>query len=444
MTKSASVRGIGGVSGRCCLQLAAVLLMPPELGGGGGAASVVRPFVARGSRGPGGGGVGFGGRGRGGDEEIEDWELQYGGGGGGGSGGSGEGGVVVEEKEKEKGTGDLSEEEAMALLDMEENVLGKEVAGSNWSGGDKRGGGGAFGARQVAVEALQAHAEGGEANASFEDYGDEFHGITDDYEYDEEENDGDYEDQYEEEDEEEEVGEVEAVVDGQVTVDEDTITATTDKVSPRELAKRTRGFFERFRGGRNGRGGGKGGKGGKGWGRGRGNYGTVGLASANTLSALLRQEPAGLYCLRSATKEVYEAYHCSGSFTASFRAEAGVRSLVLDARSNPCCRQATGMCRADGSVFPFNAAYYTTSWTQGRGTSKRRLVSLPEEFDGDASEDTFAFVDDDAEDHEDASPARMDEVAQRELGSKSSKSSKGWGSGRYYWQSYGGPPPPGP
>ena len=100
------------------------------------------------------------------------------------------------------------------------------------------------------------------------------------------------------------------------------------------------------------------------------------------------------------------------------------------------------MCRVDGSVFPFNAAYYTTSWIQGRRTNKRRLVSLPEDFDDDASEDAFVFVDD-AEDHEDASSVRTDEAAQRELGSKSSKSSKGSSSGRYYWQSYGGPPPPG-
>ena len=169
---------------------------------------------------------------------------------------------------------------------MEENVLGKEVAGSNWSGGDKRrgGGGGAFGARQVAMEALQAHAEGGGGvNASFEDYGDEFHSITDDGDEDDSDEDSDEDSDYDDEDEEE-VGEVEAV-DGQVTVDEDVIT-TTDEVSRRELTKRARGFFERFRGGRKGRD--------RARGKGRGSYGSVASASANTLSALLMREPAGL------------------------------------------------------------------------------------------------------------------------------------------------------
>ena len=146
-------------------------------------------------------------------------------------------------------------------------------------------------------------------------------------------------------------------------------------------------------------------------------------------------------CLRSSTNEVYEAYHCAGAFTSQFRAEAGVQSLVFDAATNPCCRQAAGVCQADGRTFPFNAAYYTTSWLQhGGGTGRtngRRAIAVLEDdstsdHDGDAD---FVFVDaadvhdsdEDYEDHEGDHPLVDMDEAQRKL-----KGSKGYSSSGYY------------
>ena len=88
-------------------------------------------------------------------------------------------------------------------------------------------------------------------------------------------------------------------------------------------------------------------------------------------------------CLRSSTKEVYEAFHCSGAFTPGVRQRAGgLKALVLDAETNPCCKQAVAQCRGDDGNFPMNPSYYTSSWLQG--ASGRRLSS-------DGAEDEFLF-----------------------------------------------------
>lgn len=265
---------IGGVVGVAAFVLLAVSDGEVEAGGGvggggggrgGGAMMGRKTFAARGSRGPGGGG---GGGGDGGDEIVEDWELQYG------------EAELEEEKAKAKA---IDDEDVFGLLDMEEQVLGKEVAASNWAGSTagSAGAGGAFGARQAAQEAIRAVAQtegkAGAGDASLEKNTSKIHSISED----------DVEIDDDEDDEAEAVSaEKSDVGDPQVSaVDaEDAGVGTDEEVSLRVLREGAKRFFKKFRLG-----------GGKGKGGGSRPVGGLSTGStAATLSALLRRERPGI------------------------------------------------------------------------------------------------------------------------------------------------------